>query len=181
MLDWLRTSAMRTGSSPSAIAWSMAGRIMAAPMLIDEATLQRLRRAHPARAAAPAAQSRGHRGGASRPSRERRRSPASTRPSIAAIRSSPTRSRCRGRYYDEGVRRYGFHGLSYEYITRALSQDRARRSRARTSSSPISATAPRCARSRTAARWPRPWVSPRSMVCRWARAAASSTPACCFI
>ena len=23
-------------------------------------------------------------------------------------------------YYDEGVRRYGFHGLSYEYITRRL-------------------------------------------------------------
>lgn len=25
-----------------------------------------------------------------------------------------------GEYYDEGVRRYGFHGLSYEYIARAL-------------------------------------------------------------
>ena len=23
-------------------------------------------------------------------------------------------------YYDEGVRRYGFHGLSYEYIMRTL-------------------------------------------------------------
>ncbi len=27
------------------------------------------------------------------------------------------------RYYDEGVRRYGFHGLSYEYITSRLEQD----------------------------------------------------------
>ena len=29
------------------------------------------------------------------------------------------------RYYDEGVRRYGFHGLSYEYIIDRLRQDRA--------------------------------------------------------
>lgn len=27
------------------------------------------------------------------------------------------------RFYDEGVRRYGFHGLSYDYITRKLKQD----------------------------------------------------------
>ncbi len=26
------------------------------------------------------------------------------------------------RFYDEGVRRYGFHGLSYEYVTRRLSE-----------------------------------------------------------
>ena len=34
-------------------------------------------------------------------------------------------------YYDEGVRRYGFHGLSYEYIAQKLKSSR-RRSRART-------------------------------------------------
>ena len=28
-------------------------------------------------------------------------------------------------YYDEGVRRYGFHGLSYEFIMRQAAQDRA--------------------------------------------------------
>ena len=117
----------------------------------------------------------------SRLSPERRRSPASTPPSIAAIRSSPTPSPCRASYYDEGIRRYGFHGLSYEYITRAADPRSRRRSRARTSSSPISATAPRCARSRTAARSPRPWASPRSTACRWARAAASSTRASCSI
>ena len=55
----------------------------------------------------------------------RRRSPASTPPSTAAIPSSRTPSRCRARYYDEGVRRYGFHGLSYEYIARRLKQHRA--------------------------------------------------------
>lgn len=27
------------------------------------------------------------------------------------------------KYYDEGVRRYGFHGLSYDYITRVLKKD----------------------------------------------------------
>ena len=47
-------------------------------------------------------------------------------------------------YYDEGVRRYGFHGLSYEFIARIL-RTRSRCSRAGRSSSPISATAPRSA------------------------------------
>ena len=44
------------------------------------------------------------------------------------------------------------------------------------SSSPIWATAPRCARCAAAVRSPRPWASPRSTACRWARAAASSIP-----
>ncbi|HMQ30794.1 MAG TPA: acetate kinase [Chloroflexaceae bacterium] len=35
-------------------------------------------------------------------------------PKVADIYGLP------GEYYDEGVRRYGFHGLSYEYIARAL-------------------------------------------------------------
>ena len=50
-------------------------------------------------------------------------------------------------FYDEGVRRYGFHGLSYEFIARRL-RTRSRCWRAARSSSPISATAPRSARSR---------------------------------
>lgn len=37
-----------------------------------------------------------------------------THPKVADIYGLP------GEYYDEGVRRYGFHGLSYEYIARAL-------------------------------------------------------------
>ena len=40
-----------------------------------------------------------------------------------------------------------------------------------------SATAAACARWWTAAAWPAPWASPRSTGCRWARAAAISTPA----
>ena len=45
----------------------------------------------------------------------------------------------------------------------------------------IWATAPRCAPSATASRWPARWGSPRSTACRWARAAASSIPAWCCI
>ena len=46
-------------------------------------------------------------------------------------------------------------------------------------SSRISATARRCARSRTAGAWLRPWASRRSTACPWARAAASSIPPWC--
>ena len=49
-----------------------------------------------------------------------RRSPASTRPFTTPSRRSPPPSRCRARLTDEGVRRYGFHGLSYEYIASVL-------------------------------------------------------------
>ena len=49
--------------------------------------------------------------------------------------------------YAEGVRRYGFHGLSYEYIASISAASRAARLRPSGSSSPISAAAPRCARS----------------------------------
>ena len=43
------------------------------------------------------------------------------------------------------------------------------------------AMARRCAPCAPAARSPRPWVSPRSTACRWARAAARSIRACCCI
>ena len=56
-----------------------------------------------------------------------RRWPASTPRSTAAIPSSTTPSRCRAQFYDEGIRRYGFHGLSYEYILAAAARDRAGR------------------------------------------------------
>ena len=51
-----------------------------------------------------------------------RRSPASTRASIAASRPSPSSCRCRARSARAGVQRYGFHGLSYEYIASVLPQ-----------------------------------------------------------
>ena len=65
------------------------------------------------------------------------------------------------KFYDEGVRRYGFHGLSYEYVSQRL-REVAPESRAGASSSRISAAAPRCARSRTARASKAPWASPRS-------------------
>jgi acetate kinase len=49
------------------------------------------------------------------------------------------------RFYDEGVRRYGFHGLSYDYIAGKLAADHPGSRRA-ASSSPIWATVPRSAR-----------------------------------
>ena len=48
------------------------------------------------------------------------KSPASTPPFIAATLRSPTATRCRSSFTGKGVRRYGFHGLSYEYIASQL-------------------------------------------------------------
>ena len=52
-----------------------------------------------------------------------RRSPASTRAFIAASRPSPSSCRCRARSAPAGVQRYGFHGLSYEYIASVLPRE----------------------------------------------------------
>ena len=86
----------------------------------------------------------------------------------AAARESPTR----------GVRRYGFHGLSYEYIA---SRAAAARRRARRAGKTVVA-APRQRRQHVRDRRPAAasrarWASPRSTACRWARAAARSIPA----
>ena len=59
---------------------------------------------------------------------------------------SRRRSRCRGRSPRPGVRRYGFHGLSYEYIASVLPRHLADAARTAASSSRTWATAPRCAR-----------------------------------
>ena len=48
------------------------------------------------------------------------RSRASTRPFTADTRRWPIATPFRKQLYQDGVRRYGFHGLSYEYITRTL-------------------------------------------------------------
>ena len=48
------------------------------------------------------------------------RLPASTPPSTEAIRKWPIALRFPKQLYAEGVRRYGFHGLSYEYIAQRL-------------------------------------------------------------
>ena len=80
--------------------------------------------------------------------------------------------------YAEGVRRYGFHGLSYEYIARRL-RDVAPKLPTGGSWSRISAAAPPCARSRRGKASTARWASPPSTACRWAPARASSTPASC--
>ena len=54
-----------------------------------------------------------------------RRSPASTPPSTAAIRRLPRAFAIPRALSAEGVKRYGFHGLSYEYIARVLPQNTA--------------------------------------------------------
>ena len=49
-----------------------------------------------------------------------RRSPASTRPFTGATPEVADRYAIPEELYREGVRRYGFHGLSYEYIAKSL-------------------------------------------------------------
>ena len=77
---------------------------------------------------------------------------------------------------DAGVRRYGFHGLSYEYIASALPRlDDARRARRdRRAASRQRRQHVRAAM--RAAASPARWASPRSTACRWAPAAARIDP-----
>ena len=76
------------------------------------------------------------------------------------------------------VRRYGFHGLSYEYIADVLPQT-IRRQPPAAPSSRTSATAAACARWWQAAAWLPRWASARSTACRWEPAAAASIRAWC--
>ena len=170
------TSAMRAGSSPSAIASSTAAPDMAAPVRDRRRAARDACKLIPL---APLHQPHNLAGieAAIKAFPERRRSPASTPPSTAAIPSSRT-LRPSAVLYDEGVRRYGFHGLSYEYIARRLKSVAPQIAREDVIVAHLGNGASMCA-IRTAARWPRPWASPRSTACRWARAAASSIPACC--
>ena len=80
----------------------------------------------PAGAAAPAPQSRGRSGPLRPAARICRRWPASTRPSIARQPEVAQALRCRASITERGVRRYGFHGLSYEYIASSLPEVDAR-------------------------------------------------------
>ncbi len=82
------------------------------------------------------------------------------------------------RLYQEGVRRYGFHGLSYEYIASACSA-RCPKSRWARSSPPTWARACRPAPSTRARAWTAPWASPRWRACPWARGRAGWTRAWC--
>ncbi len=72
-------------------------------------------------------------------------------------------------FYDEGVRRYGFHGLSYDMSRGSLPASHPSMPQVAWRW-PIWATAPACARSATVTASAQPWVSRRWMACPWARA-----------
>ena len=104
---------------------------------------------------------RGDRGRRAGRSPRSRRWLASTPPSTAGCPASPGSTRFRATLAEEGVVRYGFHGLSYEYIMqelRALDRDGGRRPRR---SSRTWATGRAWPPSATASASTRPWASPR--------------------
>ena len=129
ILAWLRDVGYADGIVAVGHRVVHGGPDMAAPMLIDEATLQRLRKLIPL---APLHQPHNIAG------IEAAIKAFPGTPQVACFDTAFHRSHpfvsdtfaLPRSYYDEGVRRYGFHGLSYEYITRALTKiapaDRAR-------------------------------------------------------
>ena len=111
--------------SRSATASCMADRDYDRPVLVDAGVLDEPRAIRSARAAASAEQSGADPLAARALARTCRRSRVSTPPFIAATARSPITMPCRSSFYAEGVRRYGFHGLSYEYIAQRLPRGRA--------------------------------------------------------
>jgi acetate kinase len=79
------------------------------------------------------------------------------------------------RFEQQGIRKFGFHGLSYEHIADACTAWDGTEGRRR--SWRIWAAAPASARCRTASAATPPWASASSTACRWRRAAAPSIPA----
>lgn len=75
--------------------------------------------------------------------------------------------------YDRGVRRYGFHGLSYQAVSGRLAEIAPDLAAGRIVIAHLGNGASMCAL-RDGSRWPRPWASPRLTACRWEPAAASS-------
>ena len=124
ILGWLRHVGFADGIVAIGHRVVHGGPDMAAPMLIDEATLQRLRQLIPL---APLHQPHNLAG------IEAAIKAFPGKPQVACFDTAFHRSHpfvadtfaLPRAYYDEGVRRYGFHGLSYEYITRQLLQYRA--------------------------------------------------------
>ncbi len=81
--------------------------------------------------------------------------------------------------YAEGVRRYGFHGLSYEYIARGSAEVAPEIANGRVVVAHLGSGASMCALCGQEA-WKAPWGSRRSMDCLWAHGQGSSIPASCF-
>ena len=156
-----RTAAAASARRPSAIASCTAARDYAQPVRVDAAMLAKLEKLvplaplHQPHNLAPIRAVLAARAGAAAGGVLRHRVPPH------AARASRRCSRCRRSSRDAGVRRYGFHGLSYEYIASVLPRfDASARARPARSCS-TSATARACARSRRAAASPARWASPR--------------------
>ena len=78
------------------------------------------------------------------------------------------------RITERGVLRYGFHGLSYEYIAQALPRIDARAAAGKTVVLHLGNGAIDVRDGTAGAAWRARWASPRRTACRWARAAATS-------
>ena len=78
-------------------------------------------------------------------------------------------------FYEEGIRRYGFHGLSYEYIAAVLPERAPEVADGRVVVAHLGNGCSACAL-RAGTSVATTWGSPRSTACRWGPAAANSTP-----
>ena len=82
------------------------------------------------------------------------------------------------KYTEDGVRRYGFHGLSYEYVSSRLAEVAPDLAGGRVVIAHLGNGASLCAVPGAAARrWPAPWASPPLTAWSWAAAVARSTRA----
>ncbi|MCZ8148349.1 MAG: hypothetical protein O9325_10945, partial [Roseomonas sp.] len=81
---------------------------------------------------------------------------------------------------DRGIRRYGFHGLSYDYIASVLPRVAPEIARGRVVVAHLGNGASLCAL-RDGRSVATTMGFPRWIACRWARGAASSTPPSCCI
>ena len=79
-----------------------------------------------------------------------------------------------------GVRRYGFHGLSYEYIASVLPDYEPKATEGRVVVAHLGNGASMCALRACVRVWPPPWASRQPMGYPWAHVAARSTPAWSF-
>ena len=91
-------------------------------------------------------------------------------------RDSRRRSRCRRPSLTRGVHRYGFHGLSYEYIASVLPRHDARAAAGKTVVLHLGNGASMCAMNAGKSARPR-WVSRVWTACRWEPGPAISIPA----
>jgi acetate kinase len=80
-------------------------------------------------------------------------------------------------FYAEGVRRYGFHGLSYEYIAGRLAEIAPDVVKKKVIVAHLGSGASMCALSAAAKASKAQWASRRWTGCRWARVRARSIPA----